>query len=281
MNHLSVIIPCHNELLRIPGTLEMFSSQTRPPDELIIVDDCSTDGSQELLLLSVRVSCPFLKVLRTPKNLGPAEAVKIGFSASTGSHVFFGAMDDAIAPNFIETMMQHVDERAGLLFCDVKEGCGAIVHRFEPGYSDPIQTASQMQGQHIMGCGSIWRRDTLEASGIFDPALRWHCDWFASQVVALSHGVVYLPQVLAETVYRPDSFSNRGRHDWAKQGPILEHILALMNAPEFYHLLPAFIWAKSMNHFPEAARLLVEKPYLMTGTNRLLLRDALAQMLVG
>jgi len=276
MTGLSVIMPCYNEFLRIPATLEMLASQTRPPDELIIVDDCSTDGSYELLL-SLQASCPFLTVIRSPKNIGPGPACEIGFSASSGSHVFFWAMDDMIAPNFIETMMRHIHPRAGIAFCDVKEGDREIRHRFEPGYTDPAYTASDMRGQHIYTCGAIWQREAVPPQ-MFDPALLWHSDWFASQVAALRHGVVFVPEVLAEAVYRPDSFGNRGRRDWSQQRTLLEYILTLMNGPEFYDLLPAFIWARSMNHFPEAARLVVERPYLMTGTNRLLLRDVLSQM---
>lgn len=287
MSRLCVIIPCYNELLRIPGIVEMFFRQTRQPDELIIVDDCSTDGSYELLR-SLMPACPFLNVIRTPKNIGPVGAMQSGFRGVTTaahytqnpiSHVFFGAMDDGWAPLFVERMMQaaFLYPQAGIVFCDVLEGRDILGHRFVPGYSDPHQAASQMQGQNIYGCAAVWRHDVIEASHMFDPALRWHSDWFASQATALAHGVVYVPEVLAESTFRPDSYSNRGRLDWEQQGPILEHILGLMNAPEFYHLLPAFIWAKSMNHFPEVVRLLLEKPYLMTGTNRLLLRDALAQ----
>jgi len=280
LNTISVITPCYNERDRVVRLIEEHTRQTRQPDELIVVDDCSTDGSYEMLK---SLKCPFLTVLRSPSNIGPVAATKIGFDAAAGGHVFFGAMDDGLEPDFIEKMMQQafIFPQAGILLCDVREGEQTLIHRFEPGYSDPHQMASQMQGQHICGCSTVWRRNVVEPSRLFDAALSWHSDWFASQVAALTHGAAYVPQIMARTTYRPDSFSNRGRRDWAQQAPILEHILGLMNAPEFYHLLPAFIWAKSMNHFPEVPRLLLEKPYLMTGTNRLLLRDALARVRVS
>src|SRR5512145_266656 len=48
MTRLSVIIPCLNEAAHLPGLLEVLQAQTCPPDEIIVADAGSTDGTVEL-----------------------------------------------------------------------------------------------------------------------------------------------------------------------------------------------------------------------------------------
>jgi glycosyltransferase involved in cell wall biosynthesis len=84
----------------IGETLDSILNQTRPPDEIIVVDDGSTDGSIDILKkFQPRVT------LLTQENAGPAAARNRGFSASRGRFIQFFDSDDLCAPNKIEVQL--------------------------------------------------------------------------------------------------------------------------------------------------------------------------------
>ena len=79
---VSVVIPCYNER----GTLEEIVRAVRtsgvPELEIIVVDDCSTDGTRELL--ETRSGDLADLILYHPKNQGKGAALRTGFGAATG-----------------------------------------------------------------------------------------------------------------------------------------------------------------------------------------------------
>ncbi len=83
---LSVVIPAHNELARLPRTLGAVRDHLdRGPDrwELIVVDDGSTDGTARQVRAAARRD-PRIRLLRTPANRGKGHAVRTGVLASRG-----------------------------------------------------------------------------------------------------------------------------------------------------------------------------------------------------
>ena len=78
---LSIIIPVFNEVKTIERVLRLVESvDVRMEKEIVIVDDCSTDGTRELLQkLEGRY-----KIYYQPKNVGKGAAVKSGFREATG-----------------------------------------------------------------------------------------------------------------------------------------------------------------------------------------------------
>lgn len=88
---LSVVIPCYNEKASIRAIVEKVLAAPVPHKEIIVVDDCSTDGTGEVL---DREIAPLVsKVLHHQKNGGKGAALQTGFRAATGDIVIIQDAD--------------------------------------------------------------------------------------------------------------------------------------------------------------------------------------------
>lgn len=85
---VSVVIPLYNEIGSIAEVVKNVERQG--VDEIIIVDDCSTDGSKEWL---ERLNNPKVKKFFHEKNLGKGGAVRTGLSAATGDVIIIQDAD--------------------------------------------------------------------------------------------------------------------------------------------------------------------------------------------
>jgi glycosyltransferase involved in cell wall biosynthesis len=105
MVRLSVIIPAFNRAGLIGETLRSILAQTLPADEIIVVDDGSTDNTG-----TVAASFgPPVKVIRRA-NGGPAAARNTGLQAATGDFLHFFDSDDMAAPNKHEVQMRALED---------------------------------------------------------------------------------------------------------------------------------------------------------------------------
>lgn len=88
---LSVVVPCYNEVATIVELLEAVRSAPWPDMEVIVVDDCSTDGSRQLLQ-SMQPALYDQLVLHE-RNAGKGAALRSGIAAATGEVVIIQDAD--------------------------------------------------------------------------------------------------------------------------------------------------------------------------------------------
>ena len=92
---ISVVIPCYNNALTIERCILSVFDQVEPVDELIVVDDFSSDNSFYLIsLLSIRYRSCLIKIFQNTTNLGPSAARNFGIAQSTGDFICFLDADD-------------------------------------------------------------------------------------------------------------------------------------------------------------------------------------------
>lgn len=82
---LSVVVPCFNEVKTIQTVVKAVKASPIQNCEIIIVDDCSTDGTRELLISEIESQVN--KVIYHPANFGKGAALRSGFSVATGDIV--------------------------------------------------------------------------------------------------------------------------------------------------------------------------------------------------
>ena len=116
---LSVIVPAYNAEKTIRQSLDSILAQTRPVDELIVINDGSTDGTEEILQ-EYRDAYPDCFRFRTVENGGQGRARNIGFDLSTGGWIGYVDSDDWIDPEMYERLIDAAErEHADLALCEV------------------------------------------------------------------------------------------------------------------------------------------------------------------
>ncbi|MEV4949138.1 glycosyltransferase family 2 protein [Streptomyces sp. NPDC053755] len=113
MVKLSVVVPFYNVHAYAPDTLRSLRANAREDFEFLLVDDCSTDGTTELLERAGR-EVPGAVLLRHARNEGLATARNTGLDAARGRYLAFLDGDDWIAPGHYAELVETI-ERLG---CD-------------------------------------------------------------------------------------------------------------------------------------------------------------------
>lgn len=119
---ISVIMTIYNVEKYIENSIKSVLNQTYSNIELILVDDCSTDNSINIV---DTFSDPRIKLLHNDVNKGAGYSRKIGIEAAQGDYIITIDSDDWIEPNFLQNLYdQSVD--SDMIF-------GGITIDFEDG----------------------------------------------------------------------------------------------------------------------------------------------------
>jgi glycosyltransferase involved in cell wall biosynthesis len=114
---ITTVIPVFNGERFIRQTLESVAAQTRPPDRLIVLDNCSTDRTEQIVREFQPLRCEWQ---RNPSNLGLFGNMNRALEfADQTQYLHLLPADDLIAPRFFETLIPPLEacDGFGLAFC--------------------------------------------------------------------------------------------------------------------------------------------------------------------
>ena len=164
---ITIITPTYNREVLVQNTIRSILNQTYGNWELIIVDDGSTDNTEQAIqpyLVDNRI-----KYFKKP-NSGQADSLNKGSLQATGDYITFLDSDDEAYPGWLQTVHDHIQQDTGIL-------CAGAVRKFPDG----SMVQEGMNEFHFFGetfhlkftCGSLFiKRSVFEDIGGYDASLR-------------------------------------------------------------------------------------------------------------
>jgi glycosyltransferase involved in cell wall biosynthesis len=188
---VSVVIPTYNRLGYLREALSSALTQSRPPDEVIIVDDGSTDGTGA----TMSAMPPPVRYIRQ-QNAGPAAARNRGLREARSEWIALLDSDDLWTPGKLAAQLDFIERNPAIDFIfgtqvNQKDG----VRDQEPEIIDhavyrQLEASAEavpdffrllLRNNPIPTSSVFFRRDCLERVGFFEEQ-RWRCEdyelWF-------------------------------------------------------------------------------------------------------
>lgn len=168
----TVIIPTFNRAHLLRETLDAVVRQTRPPGEIIVVDDGSTDSTQDLIR-SGRV-----RALHTP-NRGKSAAVNLGLRHATGDWIWIVDDDDIPCPDALQRLQTLLHSKPHARFAYGRHerfsAADGAMRRLDTGYwsdcPDEEFHLATMEDYFAHQPGMLVAREVFETVGPFNETL--------------------------------------------------------------------------------------------------------------
>jgi glycosyltransferase involved in cell wall biosynthesis len=199
---ISVVVPCFNAAKYLGAALESVLAQTVAVDEIVVVDDGSTDDS-----VGVVAAYGDRVRLLVQANQGAAIARNAGVAASRGDLIAFLDADDLWLPQTLSSL-------SAVLTPAMDAAMGMVEHFISDDLDDADAARRERPPVRVarMTGALLLRRPLFDTVGEFDATLRMGemMDWFArfdaaGHTIAECHTVVMRRRIhAANTVYQRD-----------------------------------------------------------------------------
>lgn len=190
---ISVIIPCYNQGRFLSETLDSVLAQTYENWEAIIVNDGSTDNTQEIAnrycLRDQRISYIY------QENAGLSAARNTGVRNSRGEYILPLDSDDKIAPQYIELAQRVFDsnKKIKIVYCRAE-----LFGRKKGEWKLPEFSMERMLGRNCIFCTAFYKRSDFDAVGGYKTDMKYGFeDWdFWLSILQLGGSVFQIDRIL-------------------------------------------------------------------------------------
>lgn len=204
MDTVSVVIPTYNRASFLKHSIGSVLEQTHAIQEIIVVDDGSTDNSKDIVESLARHK-PIKYIYQ--ENKGISSARNAGIVASSGDYIAFLDSDDAWLPTKIEKQLETFKNNSslGLVHCKI-DFIDATGNRSTPPSTGWLPDASGkcleklLQSCLIHTSAAMVPRSVIHSVGMFDETLRTNEDYEFFLRIAHTHEIACVNEVLS--VYR-------------------------------------------------------------------------------
>jgi glycosyltransferase involved in cell wall biosynthesis len=203
---LSAVVPNYNHSAVIGDAISALAKQMTKDDEIIVVDDGSTDNSIAILEHLSR-EYPIMRVVSLDKNQGAIFALNRGLQEARGKYVNFAAADDLIRPglfaslfDILERYPQAAYASSECIVYDTDTGESSFRPPVRPRYVSTFLTPTDVADalrridNWILTGSAVVRRDYMLEAGGFDGTLGSFADGYVFRRLALQYGCCYVPK---------------------------------------------------------------------------------------
>lgn len=169
---ISIVTPVYNNADTLRESIESVLAQTYNNIEYIIVNDGSTDGSQDILK-----DYEHRALIINQDNMGQSSALNEGWSRASGEYLGYLSADDVMYPHCIETLVSHLKSGSVLYYSDydlIDVKSNFIRRVITPNYkiSDLLCKLTCQPG-----LGTLFRADVFRKIGGWNPEYRFIPDF--------------------------------------------------------------------------------------------------------
>ena len=200
---ISIAMAAYNGEKYIQEQLESYSKQTVLPDELVVVDDCSTDSTPEILK-SFKEKAPFKVVIITnEKNIGSTKSFEKAIKATSGNWICLSDQDDVWTDNKIEEYVKAInesDDKIGLIYSDFEIVDEKLIKLQNVEYTAHKNSKYCSNDASIFlltnplpGAAMILRREAVFQT--FPFSTKYHDNWLA-WAISVNYRIKYLDKKL-------------------------------------------------------------------------------------
>jgi len=197
---VSMIVPCYNYGRYVAQAIDSILSQTIVDLEIIVIDDASSDETQEVLKRfhdEARV-----RIIRHEVNIGHIRSYNEGLELARGAYVGILSADDyCLASNVVAAQVRlfEADPNVGMVYA-----AHILVSPWEEKVIRPwpetcLRKGSEelehlIWGNYVPHSGTLVRADVQREIGPYDLDLPHTADWFLWLRVALKYDIGYLAE---------------------------------------------------------------------------------------
>lgn len=205
---ISVIIPAYNRENTILGCINSVLAQTYTNFEIIVIDDCSTDATVEVVQ---SISDERVKCYKLDTNCGACYARNYGVKKAIGRYIAFQDSDDTWLPEKLEKQIAFMESKdTDFVFCGmtrINEFDGTTFYYPPYEFNANKNATKQILYENCISTQTILLKKELMDDLIFDPAIKRFQDWdFAIRISKLAH-ITYLPEALVISSIQENSIT--------------------------------------------------------------------------
>lgn len=183
---VSILMATYNGAAYINEQLRSILAQAAPEDEVIVVDDCSTDETPAILARYVE-HFPNVQIVQSPRNAGVRATFETLLGLARRDVILLSDQDDIWMEGRKARMVKALES----------EGCVAVLANalilteqgigrpFFPSKPNVGSVTSNFTHNNFIGCCMAFRREVLEIALPFPPAISMHDWWLGTCAMAI------------------------------------------------------------------------------------------------
>ena len=169
MKKISIVLPVHNGEKYLSQAIESVLQQSYENWELIIVNDCSTDGTSRIIN-DYEKKDTRIRVYNNDRNLKLPATLNVGFGYAKGEYFTWTSDDNILLPQFLEVLKRYLDDNTQVDFV-YSDYIGIDSEGNELGIRHMLEPENMLYTNSV-GASFLYRRKIYDEIGGYSP------EWF-------------------------------------------------------------------------------------------------------